>query len=134
MFSGAEAPTEEPAADVFTAIHSRAAESSSPTRLRIEPLQLSSSLEGWPERPSALLPLFRVDSPTTGSQPSGHSFQWLQNLSGCPKSKDSMFVVHKPRHPGRLGLALGSAAPPQWKPSAGLGPGPEDVPPPLRCS
>ena len=83
-------PRKEPATDVFTAIHSRAAESSSPDPAELEPLQLSSSLEGWPEGaplPSCL-PLFRGQTvPTNGSQPSGHSFQWLQNLSGCPKSK-----------------------------------------------
>uniref|UniRef100_A0A8C2RNM6 Zinc finger protein 541 n=1 Tax=Capra hircus TaxID=9925 RepID=A0A8C2RNM6_CAPHI len=127
-------PRKEPATDVFTAIHSRAAESSSPDPAELEPLQLSSSLEGWPEGaplPSCL-PLFRGQTvPTNGSQPSGHSFQWLQNLSGCPKSKgNSMFVVHKP--PSREGSEPGpglSSASPVGEPSAGLGPGPEDVPP-----
>ncbi|XP_060995693.1 zinc finger protein 541 [Dama dama] len=128
-------PLKEPAADVFTAIHSRVAESSGPDPAELEPLQLSSSLEGWPEGaplPSCL-PLFRGQTvPTTGSQPSSHSFQWLQNLSGCPKSKgnNSMFVVHKP--PSREGSEPGpglSSTSPVGEPSAGLGPGPEDVPP-----
>ncbi|XP_061244802.1 zinc finger protein 541 isoform X3 [Bos javanicus] len=124
----------EPAADVFTAIHSRAAESSGPDPAELEPLQLSSSLEGWPEGaplPSCL-PLFRGQTiPTTGSQPSSHSFQWLQNLSGCPKSKgNGMFVVHKPpsQEASEPGPGLSSTSP-VGEPSAGLGLGPEDVPP-----
>uniref|UniRef100_A0A8C6CJ88 Zinc finger protein 541 n=1 Tax=Moschus moschiferus TaxID=68415 RepID=A0A8C6CJ88_MOSMO len=127
-------PRKEPAADVFTAIHSRAADSSGPDPAPLEPLQLSSSLEGWPEGaplPSCL-PLFRGQTvPSTGSQPSGHSFQWLQNLSGCPKSKgNSMFVIHKPpsREGSEPGPGLNSASP-VGEPSAGLGPSPEDVPP-----
>nr|XP_020753687.1 zinc finger protein 541 [Odocoileus virginianus texanus]XP_020753688.1 zinc finger protein 541 [Odocoileus virginianus texanus]XP_020753689.1 zinc finger protein 541 [Odocoileus virginianus texanus]XP_020753690.1 zinc finger protein 541 [Odocoileus virginianus texanus] len=127
-------PRKEPAADVFTAIHSRAAESSGPDPAELEPLQLSSP-EGWPEGtplPSCL-PLFRGQTvPTTASQPSSHSFQWLQNLSGCPKSKgnNSMFVVHKP--PSQEGSEPGpglSSTSPVGEPSACLGPGPEDVPP-----
>ena len=128
-------PRKEPAADVFTAIHSRAAESSGPDPAELEPFQLSSSLEGWPEGtplPSCL-PLFCGQTvPTTASQPSSHSFQWLQNLSGCPKSKgnNSMFVIHKP--PSREGSEPGpglSSTSPVGESSAGLGPGPEDVPP-----
>ncbi|XP_025125189.2 zinc finger protein 541 isoform X3 [Bubalus bubalis] len=124
----------EPAADVFTAIHSRAAESSGPDPAELEPLQLSSSLEGWPEGAAlpSCLPLFRGQTvPTTGSQPSSHSCQWLQNLSGCPKSKgNGMFVIHKPlsREASEPGPGLSSASPVR-EPSAGLGPGPEDVPP-----
>ncbi|XP_057569247.1 zinc finger protein 541 isoform X2 [Hippopotamus amphibius kiboko] len=141
---GAEVPEEprppqkEPAADVFPAVHSQAAESSGPDPAEPEPplLQLPSSLEGWPEGAPlpACLPLLRGQTVPAGSQPSSHSFQWLRNLSGCPKSKgNSMFVVHKPPVvPSREGPKPGpglSSASPAGEPLPSLSTGLEDTPP-----
>ncbi|XP_006106967.1 zinc finger protein 541 [Myotis lucifugus] len=95
-------PQKEPVADMFTAVHSRAAENGGPDPSEPEPwlLQLPSALEGWPEGGPlpACLPLFRGQTGPSSSQPSSHNFQWLRNrnLPGCPKSKgNNVFVVHK---------------------------------------
>lgn len=141
---GPEVPEEprplrkEPAADLFTAVHARAAENNGPNPAESEPplLQLPSSLEGWPEGsplPSCL-PLFRGQTVPAGAQPSGHSFQWLRNLPGCPQSKgNNMFVVHKPpsvpsssREGSEPGPGLSSASP-SGEPSPSLGAGLEDA-------
>ncbi|XP_037676370.1 zinc finger protein 541 isoform X2 [Choloepus didactylus] len=96
-------PRKEPAppADVFTAVHSRAGENGAPDPAESElpVLQLLSTLEAWPDGGAlpACLPLFRGQTIPASSQPSGHNFQWLRNLPGCPKSKgNNVFVVRKP--------------------------------------
>ncbi|XP_035141007.2 zinc finger protein 541 isoform X1 [Callithrix jacchus] len=94
-------PQKEPAADVFTAPNSRAAENCAPDPPEPDPalLQALYSAEGWPEGGSmpASLPLFRGQTVPASSQSSSHGFQWLRNLPGCPKSKgNNVFVVHKP--------------------------------------
>ncbi|XP_007102810.2 zinc finger protein 541 [Physeter macrocephalus] len=141
---GTEVPEEprptrkEPATDVFTAVHSRAAKNSGPDPAEPElPLvQPPSSLEGWPEGAPlpACLPLFRGQTVPASSQPSSHSFQWLRNPSGCPKSRgNSMFVVHKPSAvPSREGSEPGpglSSDSPAGEPSPSRGTGLEDTPP-----
>ncbi|XP_047649227.1 zinc finger protein 541 [Phacochoerus africanus] len=140
---GPEVPEEpcplrkEPAADLFTAVHARAAENNGPNPAESEPplLQLPSSLEGWPEGSPlpACLPLFRGQTVPAGAQPSGHSFQWLRNLPGCPQSKgNNMFVVHKPpavpssREGSEPGHGLSSVSP-AGEPSPSLGAGLEDA-------
>eukprot|EP00069_Balaena_mysticetus_P009893 bmy_06608T0 len=131
-------PQKEPATDVSTAVHSRAAEDSGPDPAEPEPplLQAPSSLEGWPEGAPlpACLPLFRGQTVPASSQPSSHSFQWLRNLSGCPKSKgNSMFVIHKPSAvPSREGSEPGpwlSSDSPAGEPSPSRGTSLEDTPP-----
>ncbi|MBV94322.1 zinc finger domain-containing protein, partial [Eschrichtius robustus] len=131
-------PQKEPATDVSTAVHSRAAEDSGPDPAEPEPplLQPPSSLEGWPEGAPLppCLPLFRGQTVPASSQPSSHSFQWLRNLSGCPKSKgNSMFVVHKPSAvPSQEGSEPGpglSSDSPAGEPSPSRGTGLEDTPP-----
>ncbi|XP_059941120.1 zinc finger protein 541 [Mesoplodon densirostris] len=131
-------PRKEPATDVFTAVQSRAAENSGPDTAEPELplLQPPSSLEGWPEGAPlpACLPLFRGQTVPASSQPSSHSFQWLRNLSGCPKSKgNSMFVVHKPSAvPSREGSEPGpglSSDSPAGEPSSSRGTGLDDTPP-----
>nr|XP_030729627.1 zinc finger protein 541 [Globicephala melas] len=131
-------PRKEPATDVLTAVHSRAAENSGPDPAEPELplLQPPSSLEGWPEGAPlpTCLPLFRGQTVPTSSQPLSHSFQWLRNLSGCPKSKgNSMFVVHKPSAvPSREGSEPGpglSSDSPAGEPSPSRGTSPEDTPP-----
>uniref|UniRef100_A0A2K5H9Q8 Zinc finger protein 541 n=1 Tax=Colobus angolensis palliatus TaxID=336983 RepID=A0A2K5H9Q8_COLAP len=83
----------ESTTDVFTAPNSRAAENGASDPPEPEPdpalLQARSTAEGWPEGGSvpACLPLFRGQTVPASSQPSSHSFQWLRNLPGCPKSK-----------------------------------------------
>ncbi|XP_074172285.1 zinc finger protein 541 [Rhinolophus sinicus] len=130
-------PRKEPATDVFTAVHSRAAENGGP-----DPAESDlSPLEGWPEGGSlpACLPLFRSQTVPASSQPSSHNFQWLRNLPGCPKSKENnVFVLHKsPAVPSREGPQSGpgpSSTSPTGEPSPSSGPSPEDVlafPPPL---
>nr|XP_035141007.1 LOW QUALITY PROTEIN: zinc finger protein 541 [Callithrix jacchus] len=94
-------PQKEPAADVFTAPNSMAAENCAPDPPEPDPalLQALYSAEGWPEGGSmpASLPLFRGQTVPASSQSSSHGFQWLRNLPGCPKSKgNNVFVVHKP--------------------------------------
>uniref|UniRef100_A0A8C3WN60 Zinc finger protein 541 n=1 Tax=Catagonus wagneri TaxID=51154 RepID=A0A8C3WN60_9CETA len=128
----------EPAADVFTAVHSRAAESNGPDPAESEPplLQLPASLEGWPEGgplPSCL-PLFRGQTVPAAAQPSNHSFQWLRNLPGCPQSKgNNMFVVHKPPAVPSLSWEGSEPGPglsstfPAGEPSPSLGTGVEDT-------
>ncbi|KAB1273742.1 Zinc finger protein 541 [Camelus dromedarius] len=123
-------PRKEPAADVFTAVQSRAAENNGPDPL----LQLPSSLEGWPEGGPlpACLPLFRGQTVPAGSQTSSHNFQWLRNLPGCPKNKgNNMFPVHKPPAvPSREGSEPGpglSSASPMGESSPSLGTGLEDA-------
>ncbi|XP_072822865.1 zinc finger protein 541 isoform X1 [Vicugna pacos] len=123
-------PRKEPTADVFTAIHSRAAENNGPDPL----LQLPSSLEGWPEGGPlpTCLPLFRGQTVPAGSQTSSHNFQWLRNLPGCPKNKgNNMFPVHKPPAvPSREGSEPGpglSSASPMGESSPSLGTGLEDA-------
>ncbi|XP_033079726.1 zinc finger protein 541 isoform X4 [Trachypithecus francoisi] len=118
----------ESATDVFTARNSRAAENgaSDPSEPEPDPalLQARSTAEGWPEGGSvpACLPLFRGQTVPASSQPSSHSFQWLRNLPGCPKSKgNNVFVVHKPPAvPSREGSESGpgpsSAAPSEESP------------------
>ncbi|XP_069918133.1 zinc finger protein 541 isoform X2 [Oryctolagus cuniculus] len=138
---GTEGPEEPRASHKEAATHSRAAENGAPDPLESEPPMppLPSTLEGWPEGGAlpACLPLFRSQTVPAGSQPSGHNFQWLRNLPGCPKSKGSnLFVVHKPPAvPSREGCESGpgpSSASPSAEPlssaSTGPGPGPEDVP------
>lgn len=130
------APRKEPVPDAFVAVHSRAAENSGPEPVEPEPplLQLPSTLEGWPEGGSlpARLPLFRGQTVPTGTQPPGHSFQWLRNLPGCPKGKgNNVFVVHKPptapcREAPESGAGPSSASP-TGEPSPGSGPSPEDA-------
>ncbi|KAB0398443.1 hypothetical protein E2I00_014831, partial [Balaenoptera physalus] len=97
-------PQKEPATDVSTAVHSRAAEDTSPDPAEPEP------------------PLLQPP------------FQWLRNLSGCPKSKgNSMFVVHKPSAvPSQEGSEPGpglSSDSPAGEPSPSRGTGLEDTPP-----
>ncbi|KAM6153538.1 zinc finger protein 541 isoform 1-T1 [Erethizon dorsatum] len=129
---GTEAPEEprppqkEPAADVFTAVHSGTAENNGPDPPESEPplLQLPSSLQDWPEGcslPTSLPPFLGQKVPAS-SQPSSHSFQWLRNLPGCPKSKgNNVFVVHKPPGEGsESGLGPSStSAPVEPSPSTG---------------
>lgn len=128
-------PRKEPVPDTFVTVHSRAAESSGPEPAEPEPplLQLPSTLEGWPEAGPlpACLPLFRGQTVPASSQPPSHSFQWLRNLPGCPKSKgNNVFVVHKPpAAPCREGPESGSgpsSASPLGEPSPGSGPSLED--------
>nr|XP_011734405.1 zinc finger protein 541 isoform X1 [Macaca nemestrina]XP_011734406.1 zinc finger protein 541 isoform X1 [Macaca nemestrina]XP_011734407.1 zinc finger protein 541 isoform X1 [Macaca nemestrina]XP_011734408.1 zinc finger protein 541 isoform X1 [Macaca nemestrina] len=128
----------ESATDVFTAPHSRAAENGASDPPEPEPdpalLQARSTAEGWPEGGSvpACLPLFRGQTVPASSQPSSHSFQWLRNLPGCPKSKgNNMFVVHKPpavpsRESSESGPGPSSAAPSEESPT-GPGGGLEDA-------
>ncbi|XP_058386982.1 zinc finger protein 541 [Diceros bicornis minor] len=125
------APWKEPAAsDVFTAVHSRAAENGGPDPGELEPslLQLPSTPEGWPESGPlpACLPLFRGQTVPASSQPLSHNFKWLRNRPGCPKSKgNNMFVVHKlPAVPSREGSESGpgpSSAFPAGEPSPSSG-------------
>nr|KAF6412475.1 zinc finger protein 541 [Rousettus aegyptiacus] len=128
-------PRKEPVPDTFVTVHSRAAENSGPEPAEPEPplLQLPSTLEGWPEAGPlpACLPLFRGQTVPASSQPPSHSFQWLRNLPGCPKSKgNNVFVVHKPpAAPCREGPESGSgpsSASPLGEPSPGSGPSLED--------
>lgn len=130
-------PRKEPVPDVFTAVHSKAAENSGPDLAESE----LSTLEGCPESGSlpACLPLFRGQTVPASSQPSSHNFQWLRNLPGCPKSKgNNVFVVHKPPAvPSREGPQSGpglSNTSPTGDPSPSPGPSLEDAlpfPPPL---
>ncbi|XP_047568439.1 zinc finger protein 541 isoform X1 [Lutra lutra] len=89
----------EPAAAMFTAVHSRGAENGGSDSTESEPvLPMPPSLEGWPEGGPlpACLPLFRGQTVPASSQPAGHNFQWLRNLPGCAKSKgNNVFMVHK---------------------------------------
>nr|XP_054396789.1 zinc finger protein 541 isoform X3 [Pongo abelii]XP_054396790.1 zinc finger protein 541 isoform X3 [Pongo abelii] len=133
-------PQKEPATDVFTAPNSRVAENGAPDPPEPEPepdtalLQARSTAESWPEGGSvpACLPLFRGQMVPASSQPSSHSFQWLRNLPGCPKSKgNNVFVVHKPsavpsREGSECGLGLSSASPSEESPP-GPGGGLEDA-------
>ncbi|XP_011525674.1 zinc finger protein 541 isoform X4 [Homo sapiens] len=124
-------PQKEPATDVFTAPNSRAAENGAPDPPEPEPdtalLQARSTAECWPEGGSvpACLPLFRGQTVPASSQPSSHSFQWLRNLPGCPKSKgNNVFVVHKPSAvPSREGSESGPG-PSSGSPSEESPPGP----------
>ncbi|XP_055225836.1 zinc finger protein 541 isoform X3 [Gorilla gorilla gorilla] len=124
-------PQKEPATDVFTAANSRAAENGAPDPPEPEPdtalLQARSTAECWPEGGSvpACLPLFRGQTVPASSQPSSHSFQWLRNLPGCPKSKgNNVFVVHKPSAvPSREGSESGPG-PSSGSPSEESPPGP----------
>ncbi|XP_063471846.1 zinc finger protein 541 isoform X4 [Symphalangus syndactylus] len=131
-------PHKEPATDVFTAPNSRAAENGAPDPSEPEPdtalLQARSTAEYWPEGGSvpACLPLFRGQTVPASSQPSSHSFQWLRNLPGCPKSKgNNVFVVHKPSAvPSREGSESGpgpSSASPSEESPPGPGGGLEDA-------
>ncbi|XP_058281690.1 zinc finger protein 541 isoform X4 [Hylobates moloch] len=131
-------PHKEPATDVFTAPNSRAAENGAPDPSEPEPdtalLQARSTAECWPEGGSvpACLPLFRGQTVPASSQPSSHSFQWLRNLPGCPKSKgNNVFVVHKPSAvPSREGSESGpgpSSASPSEESPPGPGGGLEDA-------
>ncbi|XP_054318092.2 zinc finger protein 541 isoform X8 [Pongo pygmaeus] len=133
-------PQKEPATDVFTAPNSRVAGNGAPDPPEPEPepdtalLQARSTAESWPEGGSvpACLPLFRGQMVPASSQPSSHSFQWLRNLPGCPKSKgNNVFVVHKPsavpsREGSECGLGLSSASPSEESPP-GPGGGLEDA-------
>ncbi|XP_019480747.1 PREDICTED: zinc finger protein 541 [Hipposideros armiger] len=131
------APQKEPVTDVFTAVHSKAAENGGPDPAESEP----STLEGWPEGGSlpARLPLFKGQAVPASSQPSSHNFQWLRNLPGCSKNKgNNVFVVHKPSAvPSREGPQSGpgpSSISPTGEPSLSSGSSLEDVlpfPPPL---
>ncbi|XP_023505772.2 zinc finger protein 541 [Equus caballus] len=123
-------PRKEPtAADVFTTIHSRAAENGGADPAESEPslLQLPSSLEGWPEGGPlpACLPVFRGQTASASSQPSSHNFKWLRNRPGCPRSKgNNMFTVHKlPALPSQEG----SESFPVGEPSPGPGTSLEDT-------
>nr|XP_034801010.2 zinc finger protein 541 isoform X2 [Pan paniscus]XP_054959463.1 zinc finger protein 541 isoform X2 [Pan paniscus]XP_054959464.1 zinc finger protein 541 isoform X2 [Pan paniscus] len=124
-------PQKEPATDMFTAPNSRAAENGAPNPPEPEPdtalLQARSTAECWPEGGSvpACLPLFRGQTVPASSQPSSHSFQWLRNLPGCPKSKgNNVFVVHKPSAvPSREGSESGPG-PSSGSPSEESPPGP----------
>ncbi|CAK6437264.1 unnamed protein product [Pipistrellus nathusii] len=131
-------PQKEPGTDMFTAVHSRAAEHGGPDQSEPEPwlLQLPSAPEGWPEGGPlpACLPLFRGQTGLSSAQPSGHNFQWLRNrsLSGCPKSKgNNVFVVHKaPAVQSPEGPDSGpgpSSASPSREPSPSSGLGLEDL-------
>ncbi|XP_066227984.1 zinc finger protein 541 [Saccopteryx leptura] len=143
-------PLKEPVIDMFSAIHSMATESGGPDPSESEPwlLQLSPTLEGWPESGPlpACLPTFRgqtVPSSSqprqivpSSSQPSSHNFQWLRNrnLPGCPKNKgSSVFVVHKtPAMQSPEGPESDpgpSSTSPTRDPSPSLGHGLEDVMP-----
>ncbi|XP_006142192.1 zinc finger protein 541 isoform X3 [Tupaia chinensis] len=139
---GTEVPEElpptqkEPAADVFTAVHPRVSENSAPDPPESGPplLQLPSTLEGWPEGSSlpACLPFLRGQTVPASSQPSGHNFQWLRNLPGCPKSKgNNVFVVHKPSVvPAREGSESGPGSSSTClavEPSSGSGVSLEDM-------
>lgn len=131
-------PQKEPVPEMFTAAHTRVAESGGPDPSESEPwlLQLPPTLEGWPEGGPlpACLPLFRSQTVPSGSQPPSHNFPWLRNRSqpGCPKSKGSnVFVVRKapavqsPEGP-ECGLGPSSTSPTR-EPSPGTGYNLEDV-------
>ncbi|XP_062969244.1 zinc finger protein 541 [Cynocephalus volans] len=129
-------PRKEPAVDMFTAVHSRVAENGAPDPLESESplLHLPSSLEGWPEDGPlpACLPLFQGQPVPANSQPSGHNFQWLRNLPGCPKNKGSnVFVVHKPSAmpswEGSESVSRSSSASPSGEASSSLDTILEDV-------
>ncbi|XP_040834207.1 zinc finger protein 541 [Ochotona curzoniae] len=135
------AAQKEAAAELLAAIHSRAAESTGPDPAETEPPppQLLSTPEGWPEGGAlpARLPLFRSQTVPAGSQPSGHNFQWLRNLPGCPRNKGNhVSVVHKPPAlPAHGGGESGQAGPgpngasPSAEPLVGPGISFEDTPP-----
>ncbi|XP_059008973.1 zinc finger protein 541 isoform X1 [Mustela lutreola] len=119
----------EPAAAMFTAVHSRGVENGGSDSAESEPvLPLPPSLEGWPEGGPlpACLPLFRGQTVPASSQPAGHNFQWLRNLPGCAKSKgNNVFMVHKtPSMPSREGGESGpgpSSISPAGEPSPSPG-------------
>ncbi|XP_032244858.1 zinc finger protein 541 [Phoca vitulina] len=106
-------PRKEPAAAMFTAVHSRAVENGGTDSAESEPpvLPLPPTLEGWPEGGPlpACLPLFRGQTVPASSQPASHNFQWLRNLPSCPKSKgNNVFMVHKaPSVPSQEGCESG---------------------------
>ncbi|XP_044116467.1 zinc finger protein 541 [Neovison vison] len=119
----------EPAAAMFTAVHSRGVENGGSNSAESDPvLPLPPSLEGWPEGGPlpACLPLFRGQTVPASSQPAGHNFQWLRNLPGCAKSKgNNVFMVHKtPSMPSREGGESGpgpSSISPTGEPSPSPG-------------
>ncbi|XP_054444486.1 zinc finger protein 541 [Pteronotus mesoamericanus] len=144
---GAEVPEEsrppqkEPVTDMFTAVHSRAAENGGPDPPESEQwlLQLPPTLEGWPEGGPlpACLPLFRGQAVPSSSQPPSHNFPWLRNrsLPGCPKNKgNNVFVVHKapavqsPEGP-ESGPGPGTASPTREPSPGSAGRSLEDTPP-----
>ncbi|KAM8964106.1 zinc finger protein 541 [Lycaon pictus] len=129
-------PRKEPAAAMFTAVHSRAVENGGTDLAESEPplLPVPPTLEGWPEGGPvpACLPLFRGQTVPTSSQPASHNFQWLRNLPGCPKNKgNNVFMVHKPLSvPSREGCESApgpSSTSPVGEPLPNSGPSLEDA-------
>lgn len=105
--SEARALQKEPT-EAFASVHSRvvaavaAAANGGPDLVDGEPLPLplQAALDSWPDGSvgslAACLPRFRGQAVPPSAPPASHSFQWLRNLPGGPKSKaNNVLVVHK---------------------------------------